>query len=277
MHVFILGYGYAAYYCAQKLLARGIQVTAISRTYPKKYQLNGLIHQINTLPELSVSVKPDALLYCAPPPKTGAKDHLLSETLDKLEKLNCVSPIVYWGSSGVYGDHLGHWVDESSPCHIKSDIQRRRLDAEKSIRLFSQKHHVSHAIMRVAGMFGPDRLAIADTTVIKEEEAPYTNLIFIKDAAEIAVTLLLSQKDIGIINVSDGQPRKAGAVQKAIAAHQGIALKEEPFQSIMATASPMRHYFLSASKRLSTKKCRALFPDMLFSDLTKEIIQCLKK
>ncbi|MDF1683646.1 MAG: NAD-dependent epimerase/dehydratase family protein [Legionellaceae bacterium] len=277
MHVLILGYGYAGYYCAKNLLANGHQVMGVSRTYPDDYQLAQLKHVCSDIRVLDVEYQPDTVIYCAPPPSEGVCDTLLTEVLAELTRINLVANIVYWGSSGVYGDHAGCWVDEESPCFINSDLQRRRLDAEDQVRAFADKHQVAWSVMRVAGMFGPGRMPSTNKPVIVLSEAPYSNLVYIEDAAQVAVQAALQNKALGILNVSDGLPKKMGALQRMVAEHQGVVVHEQRYHALMESASPMRQYFLGSSKRLSNKKCKTLFPEIVFADFETMVKQCFIK
>ncbi|NCT56683.1 MAG: NAD-dependent epimerase/dehydratase family protein [Legionella sp.] len=279
MKILILGYGYGGYYCAKKLLDNGHQVVAVSRTYSEHYILEQLKHVCSDIRSLNLDAddKPDAILYCAPPPPQGVCDTLLGEVLDELVHKNLVANIVYWGSSGVYGDHAGRWVDEESTCHITSDIQRRRLDAEAKIQLFAKTNQVPWSIMRVAGMFGPGRMPSTNQPVIYLDEAPYSNLVYIEDVAQVALHAFLHQTGLGIVNVSDGMPKKMGTLQRMVAAYQDEAVIEQHYEDVMATASPMKRHFLVASKQLSNQKLQRLFPEMNFSDFEKKVKKCLTK
>ncbi len=277
MHFLILGYGFSGYYCAKKLLDDGHQVTAISRNYREDYSLNKLQHICSDVRKLNINFKPNGIIYCAPPPSEGAYDTLLTETLAELARKNLVANIVYWGSSGVYGDHLGGWVDEGSVCHIDVDIQRRRLDAEKKIQSFAKTNKIMWSVLRVAGMFGPGRMPSTANSVIYLNEAPYSNLVYVEDVAYVATQAVLKNKTVGMLNVSDGLPKKMGTLQRIVANHKGDTLTEQSYEEVMKSASPMRRYFLGASKRLSNSKCLSIFPEIVFADFEKTVIKCLIK
>jgi nucleoside-diphosphate-sugar epimerase len=275
MNILILGYGYSGFYCAKNLLERGHKVMAVSRTYPKKFQLDKLQHICSDMRKMESSFKPNAMIYCAPPPSKGNCDELLSQTLLELESKNIIANILYWGSSGVYGDHQGQWVDERSPLNISSDIQRRRLDAENQIKDFAKKHSVHWSLMRVSGMFGPGRMPSITSSIIQRNEAPYTNLIYIEDVANLATEMVLKNSSAEIINISDGFPKKMGDLQRMMAETQKVNVIEKSLQEIMLIASPMMRYFISSSKRLSNKKCLNLLPNFIFSDFKKAVEQSL--
>jgi len=271
MNILILGYGYSGYHCAKALLRDNHHVTAVSRSYPVEYKLDHLHHIKSDIRNLSVPNQPDAILYCVPPQPQGVTDDILTETLRVLERKLLLANLVYWGSSGVYGDHQGNWVDEASSCNITFDLQRRRLYAESQIINFATKNNKNWTVMRVAGMYGENRLPKLNNPVIKSEQAPFSNMIYIEDAAKIAAASLLSNSPIEIINVSDGTPIKMGTLQRLVAKQKKIPIIEKSYEEIMANASPMRKYFLSSSKQLSNEKCRRLFPDIIFSSLAENI------
>lgn len=271
MNILILGYGYSGYHCAKILINNNHNVTAVSRSYPAQYQLENLQHISSDIRELNINTKPDAILYCVPPPSSGIVDSILSETLIELKNKKLVANIIYWGSSGVYGDHNSEWVNEDSECNIKFDLQRRRLDAESQIQTFAKESNRQWTIMRVAGMYGAHRLSQSNNPVIKIEQAPYSNMIYIKDAAKVAVSCLISDSSIGLINVSDGVPLKMGSLQRLISKEKHLRIIEKDYQKILATASPMRKYFLSSSKKLSNDKCKLIFPEIKFSSLTEVV------
>ena len=83
--------------------------------------------------------------------------------IDHFLSLCAASPpgkIVYISTSGVYGDCGGRWVDESQPLAPISDRAKRRVYAEKALTTFCQQHATDYVILRVGGIYGPERLPI---------------------------------------------------------------------------------------------------------------------
>jgi len=120
MHHLILGYGYCGYYLAKELLNQGQSVTAVSRHLDKKLKLSQLNHIAYDLNQGFQWMKPDSIIYyLIPPPSQGIEDVILRNFLThssiKAKK------IIYFGSSAVYGNHHGEWVDEESSCLIEND------------------------------------------------------------------------------------------------------------------------------------------------------------
>ena len=137
MNNLIVGYGYCGYYLAHALLRKGHAVTVCSRTKPEpSFYYPGIDHYY-----IDVAVKDqktfehkkyDVVYYLIPPPRQGKKDLTLSAFLANTRFKT--SAIVYFGSTGLYGNHNGQWVTETSDLHLETDRQYRRLDAEQQLR-----------------------------------------------------------------------------------------------------------------------------------------------
>src|SRR5690606_38952513 len=68
--------------------------------------------------------------------------------------------IGYLSTTGVYGDHGGGWVDETTPCVPLTSRSKRRLEAEQAWLRFGEQLGVPVAILRLAGIYGPGRNAL---------------------------------------------------------------------------------------------------------------------
>lgn len=259
MQHLIIGYGYCGYYLAQALLAKGEKVTAIARTHKAAFKLAGL-----DLIEQDISLKPllsqqanTVLYYLIPPRPESTKDTLLNTFLH-INNLN-IKTFIYFGSSAVYSEQQGQWVNENTICHVSNPRALRRLDAERQILNYSTTHNIRSVILRIAGIYGPQRLPIeaarSKTPCIKQSEAPFINHIAVTDLAEIARLLAHHPTASGLFNVADGKPAPMGDLQKQIAAM--LNLEEAPsqsFQEALQEASSMRKEFMSSSKRLDITK-----------------------
>ncbi len=76
------------------------------------------------------------VLHLAPPAPRGAEDRRTANLLRALARGGPGAPrrIVYVGTTGVYGDAGGAFVDESRPVRPATDRARRRVDAERRLR-----------------------------------------------------------------------------------------------------------------------------------------------
>lgn len=265
MRHLILGYGYSGFYLAKHLIQLQQNVLAVSR--------HDGIRQLDTLDYLQQDIltkplsvnKKTIVYYLIPPGQQGQQDESLALFLKQMQGIPC--KLVYFSSSGVYGDHQGAALDEKSPCVLQYDRQYRRLDAEQQCQRACQEKGIDCLILRVAGIYGPYRLpnsaASQQKPLIHPSQAPFTNSIYVKDLAAITALLALKKEAIGIVNVADGNPAPMGTLQQLVA--QKMKLPPAPFHdfaSAWAEANPMKKEFLSASKKLSTTRLKTLLGDL---------------
>lgn len=220
------------------------------------------------------------VFYLLPPPPQGINDTRLSLFLTALKK----PPIklVYISTSGVYGDNQGAWVDETTKPSPGTDRAKRRLNAEQQLLNWSQRHKTDISILRVPGIYGPDRLPLdklrQGLPVIIEEEAPYTNLIHADDLARICINAAIHGQAGHSYNVSDGAPLKTTHYYYALA--DAANLPRPPAVSLdyaLRNFSPIRLSFLLESRRLNVEKMRhELKPSLLYPQLKQGIEHALK-
>ncbi|VAW94723.1 Nucleoside-diphosphate-sugar epimerases [hydrothermal vent metagenome] len=162
----------------------------------------------NDVPIIDSNV--DLIYYFIPPPMTGISDPRIDVFLQTLA-VQKISPerFILISTSGVYGDHQGASVDESTPTNPKASRAKRRLDAETQLIAWSKARKVPINILRVAGIYGPGRLPEQrirnKVPVLHEYLAPRTNRIHADDLATICFKVALNGKENRIYNVCDGQ------------------------------------------------------------------------
>lgn len=125
-----------------------------------------------------------------------------------LDRCTRCQRFIYLSSTGVYGQGDGSWVDEDSPCQPNRDGGKACFAAEQLLR--QNKLHGEHSIvLRLAGIYGPDRLPQA--AMLKRGEPlsvaadAYLNLIHVDDIVRtIQACEQLQTPDL--LCVSDGHP-----------------------------------------------------------------------
>lgn len=262
----IIGYGYCGFYLARELLQGQQEVISVSRHVNDAWRLPGVTHLQHDIDQPLPDLCNGAVLYyLIPPPEQGVHDERLRRFLTQ----NTLRParVVYFGSSSVYGDQQGAWVNEQSPCFITRDRQRRRLDAEAQWLSLG----VETVLLRIAGIYGPGRLpleaAARQSPLIRREEAPFTNRIYVRDLAKIAASLVN-----GCYNVADGQVDVMGSLQQQVA--EACAFAAAPWQSfeqIWQQASPMKREFMTDSKRLGIDALQQALPGFVFTPVVQAI------
>lgn len=115
---------------------------------------------------------------------------------------------VYLSSTGVYGQTDGSWVDESSPCNPNRDGGKACLAAEQLLRSHPI-HGEQSVILRLAGIYGPDRLPQAKMLQRNEPLAvssdAFLNLIHVDDIVS-TIQACETIATPSTLCVSDGHP-----------------------------------------------------------------------
>ena len=278
-HVVIIGCGDIGRRVAKRWLAAGAQVNALARSAESAARLGALgitpvagdLDRPDTLHGLGTA---GALLYYfAPPPGSGAADTRMRAFLATRREANAPARIVYISTSGVYGDHAGALVDETTPPAPQSDRSRRRLDAEEQLRAWCDLHGVPLVVLRVGGIYGPGRLPIerirAATPVLREDLAPTTNRIHSEDLANVCVAAGRPGAPDGVFNVADEHAGNMTEYFYAVADALGLprppAVGWDEAQNVLSKG--MLSY-LNESRRLDTRRLgevlgvRLRYPDL---------------
>jgi len=221
------------------------------------------------------------LYLFAPPPSQGTTDthtkHLI-QALDSSGKLP--QRIVYISTTGVYGDCQGRWINEEEPVKPQADRAKRRLDAEQQLLSWSKQTGVDIIILRVAGIYGPNKLPLErlrqKQPVIRASESPITNRIHSTDLVNIAITAMERGKAGEIYNVCDSAPGTMADYFKQIAIKANLPIPAEISLSEgndKLSAGMMS--YMRESRRLSNKKMlHELDITLLYPTLEKGLNSC---
>jgi len=214
--VLIVGCGYIGQRVAAMLQAQNIAVTGCVRSKQSAAQLDrrGIHALIVDLDQ--PAAKPrwasgfDVVFYFAPPPAQGEQDPRMQAFLQALDNDAPPRRMVYISTSAVYGDCQGAWISESQAVNPATSRGQRRLHAEQQLVDWCRQHQSQWIILRVPGIYGPDKLPLArlrdGTPVLREQDSPYTNRIHADDLAAVSVAAMSSPHSNTIYNVSDGHP-----------------------------------------------------------------------
>lgn len=197
----------------------------------------------------------DLVLISIAPDENG--DPVLRHFRDDLAAAKPKS-LVYLSTVGVYGDHSGAWVDETSECRPVSARSKERLAAEAAWREFSDETGVSVAIIRLAGIYGPGRGPFEKIRrgtarrIIKPGQV--FNRIYVDDVAQI-VEAVFQRRAAGTFNGVDDEP----APPEDILAHAAELLGLPPPPEVAfedADLTPMARSFYGESKRVRNDKIK---------------------
>ena len=160
------------------------------------------------------------VVHLAPPPTeqpSGDTDPRTRALIQALRLRGLPLSLVYGSTSGVYGDCHGDWVNETRPGNPQTARAWRRMDAEASVRLFGRAAGVKVHILRIPGIYAPDRdggtprgRLIRGSPVLRPEDDVYTNHIHADDLARACLAGLWRGKPQRITNTSDDSELKMG-------------------------------------------------------------------
>ncbi len=208
----IVGCGYVGRRVAVLYRSRGEPVTGLVRTRESADRLpaEGIVPlQADLDGDFELPANEPRVLYLVAPPEQGATDPRIGHFLEAARRRG-VRRIVYLGTTGVYGDCGGDWVDEDRAVSPSVDRARRRWDAETRLREWSARTGGELVILRVAGIYGPGRLPLerlrSGQPMVSEDEAPWTNRIHVDDLAAVCVAAVERGRSGAVYNVSDGHP-----------------------------------------------------------------------
>jgi hypothetical protein len=197
----------------------------------------------------------DELLVSVPPDETG--DPVLKACAAALGA-HPPGAIAYLSTVGVYGDHQGRWVDETTECRPVSQRSVERLEAEQAWAAFGKAHAVPVAILRLSGIYGPGQNALVNLArgtarrIVKPGQV--FNRIHVDDIAQ-AVLACFDQRYDGIVNVTDDQPSPPQDVVAFAAELLGLPVPPDiPFEE--SGLSEMGRSFYGECKRVSNKRLK---------------------
>ncbi len=259
-----LGHGYSAQALARRLIPQGWQVIGTTRNSAKADSLRAegvtpLLWPGDLGPALAQATH---ILASAAPDAAG--DPFLQTVPDLA--LAPATWVGYLSTTGVYGDHKGAWVDESTPLTPASDRGRQRVLAEGQWLATGLPVH----IFRLAGIYGPGRgpfEKVRDGTarrIIKPGQI--FSRIHVDDIALVLEASIRRPNPGAAYNVCDDNPAPPEDVLSHAASLLGLPNPPAiPFES--AEMSPMARSFYGESKRTRNNRIKTdlgvslLYPD----------------
>jgi len=256
MRLFILGLGYSARHFIRQFGGSFSHIAGTVRDPATRNDLDGIeAHAFSGDSPARETVelvrKADVLLVSIPPGSTG--DPALAAFGEVLAAGR--RKVVYLSTIGVYGDHAGGWVDESTPPRTTLERTRMRVATEQA---WTDITGGDAAILRLAGIYGPGRNALvtlrAGTARRIVKPGQVFNRIHVDDIAR-AIMAAVSHRGGGIWNVCDDEPTPPQDVIAYAAKLMGVAPPpEEPFET--AEMSPMARSFYASSARVSNAELK---------------------
>ena len=263
MHLLLFGCGYTGLALARRVMADRWRVSAALRRAEARLEAEqaGLkTLDATDMGALAAAVcAADAILITAPPAPNGCPG------------LAALSPILlggepsakwlgYLSTTGVYGDHEGRWVFESSATLAASIEGARRVAAEHDWIELGRQAALNVAVFRLPGIYGPGRSALdrvrEGTAHRLVKPGQVFSRVHVEDLAAGVLASMTRPRAGAIYHLCDDEPAPADVVTTYAAYLLGVA--PPPAQLFdQQTASPALRRFYSENKRVSNALAKA--------------------
>lgn len=280
LRVLIVGFGDIAQRLARLLqprahvyaLVRGAEMRARALAAGAK-PVSGDLDQLRKLRRIAGIA--DAVIHLAPPPAStpsagnggATHDPRTRRLLAALTRRGSVPRrIVYMSTSGVYGDHAGAWVKETSRLRTQNARAWRRVDAERRVRRWSAGSSrcgrpVRACILRVPGIYAEERLPLQRLRLrqpaLRSEDDVYTNHIHADDLARISLVALFRGRSNRVYITSDESQLSMGEYFDRVADAYGLLRPPRITRTEAQRVLPeMALSFMAESRRLSNERMR---------------------
>ena len=209
-------------------------------------------------PAIAAALAETDIIIVSVPPGISI-DPVLGKFGRRLAALPQNLTIIYLSTVGVYGDHNGDWVDEEQAPTPKSDRSTARVSAEKSWMALARDPRKTLHILRLAGIYGPQRNALEALRrgtahrIVKKDQV--FNRIHVADISAAIAAVLNYEGGSEIWNLADDEPSPPQDVVTYAATLMGIEPPpEQDFET--ANLSPMGLSFYAENKRVSNRKLK---------------------
>lgn len=265
--VFIVGCGYIGARVAACELARGNRVRALARSSEsaQRLQVAGIEPVSGDLDApgslRSINIGGTLVYYFAPPPSTGMTDPRVEAFLGTVQKAALPERMVLISTTSVYGDCDGNWIDEDCPVSPRAARAHRRLAAENQLCAWAERTTVPVVILRVAGIYGPDKLPVErlrrGLPVLRQEESPWSNRVHADDLVGACLAAADRGRPEGIYNVADGNPSTMTDFFNAVADAFGLPRPPQvSMEQAKETLGEETLAYLAESRRVSNERMR---------------------
>ncbi len=259
-----IGHGYCAHALTTCLPAQDWRVIASTRHAEKAAQLRQSGLEACLFDDLSAALAQATHLLISAPPNAEGDPVLAAYGAQIGPHLEWVG---YLSTTGVYGDHNGAWVNETTPAAPTTQRAQMRRAAEQAWQAIDG---LPLHIFRLAGIYGPSRSPFERLRTGAARRIVKPGQVFGRahadDIAQVLAASIAHPNLGGIYNVCDDLPAPPQDVIAYAAKLLGLpAPAEEPFES--ADLSPMASSFYADNKRVKNTRIKEelgvqlLYPD----------------
>jgi len=257
MRIAVLGAGYVGLELCRRL-SGDHEVTGVRRSKLEAVRATGArgVRADVTDPDALAAVPDvDVLVFVASSGGRGA-DAARRVYVDGLEtavasfgvRADPPDALVYTSSTGVYGDHGGDWVDESTPVEPTTGKTRVLIDAEQ----VAHEAELEATVVRFAGLYGPDRYRL-ERYLDGPVTAGYLNMLHRDDAAGVLAFVAETSPPDDVLLAVDDEPVEKHAFADWLADACGVERPPKRSKAERLAADDLS----SAARRriLTSKRC----------------------
>jgi nucleoside-diphosphate-sugar epimerase len=260
--LFCFGLGYTALALARDLAAEHWRIAGTTRDPDKQERLAAAGFDVHLFdrdrpladPAVALAGSTHVLTSIAP---DDAGDPVLAHHLADLSRCATLEWAGYLGTTGVYGDRDGAWVDEADVVAPTMARTRRRVAAEGHWLASSLPVH----IFRLAGIYGPGpgRNALetvrAGTARRIVKPGQVFGRVHVDDIVQVLRASIARPNPGAIYNVADDEPAPPQDVITYACALLGVAPPPEvPYDQ--ADLSPMARSFYADNRRVDNARIK---------------------
>lgn len=253
------GHGYSARALARRLLPQGWRIIGTTRsedrmeeiraegTEPVLWPGTDLAPHLRDATHILVSAGPDE----AGDPVLRALRDEIAAAADGLDWVG------YLSTTGVYGDHDGGWVDETTSLTPGTERGQRRAEAEAEWQAIPE---LPLHIFRLAGIYGPGRGPFAKLRSGRARRIVKPGQVFsrihVDDIAQVLEASIAAPRPGAVYNLCDDDPAPPQDVLDYGA--QLLGIDPPPEESIdAAEMSRMARSFYAENKRVSNDRIKS--------------------
>ncbi|SMO36199.1 NAD(P)H-binding protein [Halorubrum cibi] len=275
MRVVVVGCGYVGLELARGLAARDHDVTGVRRSDDGIEAIEAVAGGVEAVRadatdpgSLAALPDADAVVFAASSGGRGAEaarevyvDGLRNVVEEYGGRARAPDRLVYTSSTGVYGDHGGAWVDESTPIEPTTEKTRVLAEAERVALEEAVTVGIDGTVARFAGLYGPDRYRL-ERYLEGPVTAGYLNMVHRDDAAGAIRFLLETGNARGEpVVVVDDEPVEKHAFADWLAEECEVDRPEKRSKDARIAAgdlSSAAERRIRTSKRCSNERLRGL-------------------
>jgi nucleoside-diphosphate-sugar epimerase len=222
MRVLIVGCGYVGVPLGAELVRLGYEVHGVRRSAEGEAELKAagiklVVADVAKASDLVALPGPyDWVVNCVSSTRGGAEEYravYLQGAKNLVEWLAAAPPkkFVYTSSTSVYGQTDGSQVKETSPAEPANETSQILVETEKVLLAAAQEKKFPAVVLRVAGIYGPERGHLFLQYLKNEAKIPgqgerLINMIHRDDLVGVIIAALKNGRAGEIYNAVDDEP-----------------------------------------------------------------------